>query len=81
MDGAHVVEPQRQVGQVLGFLHFTAQSFSLFLIHFHANLIRERVDARVAVVSAVGTVGREAFRREGKLKKMTEFWRLQRGGA
>ena len=51
-------------------VHVAAQGFAFFLIHFHTNLIGERVDARVAVVSAVGAVGRKAFRREGKFKKI-----------
>ena len=42
-------------------MDFARQGFPFFLVHFHANLIGERVDARIAVVSAIGSVGREAL--------------------
>ena len=64
MDGNGVGEPERQVREIVGqdFLRFAAKRFPFFLIHFGANLVGERVDAWVAVVSAVGAVGREALR-------------------
>jgi hypothetical protein len=64
VDGNDVGEPKRDIGKVFreNFLDFTAEGLALFLIHFHVNLIGERVNTRVAVVSAIGAVGREAFR-------------------
>ena len=67
MHGNHVVESQGEVGKIFreNLLYFAAQRFSFFLIYFHANLIGERVHARVAVVSAVGSIRRESL---GKTK-------------
>ena len=64
MDGDDVRKPERQVGQVFGkdFLNFAAERLPFFAIRFRANLVDQRVDARVAIVSAVGAVGREALR-------------------
>ena len=63
MERDNVVEPHRKIGKVFrqDFLHFTAQEFPFFLIYFHANLVGQRVYARVAVVSAIGAVGRKSL--------------------
>src|SRR5258707_14492896 len=52
------------------FLGFAAEGSSFFRIHFHSNLIGERVETRIAVVSAVGAVGWEALGGKSKLKKI-----------
>ncbi len=72
MDGDYIGEPHRDVGQVVrqDFLYFAAESLSFFLIHFNANLIGERIDARAAVVSAIGAVGREAFGGKNKFENV-----------
>ena len=51
-------------------MSFAAEGFSFFLIHFHSNLIGERVETRVAVVSAVGAVGRESLGGKSKFEKI-----------
>jgi len=70
VDGNHIGEPHRDVGQIVGqdFLYFAAECFAFFLIHFHTNLVGERVDARVAVVSAIGAIGRESFGGKNKFE-------------
>ncbi len=72
MDGDYVGEPERNVGEIVGqdFLGFTAGRFPFFLIHFGTDLVGERVNARVAVVSTVGAIGREAFAGEGELEEI-----------
>ncbi len=63
MDGDDVGEPERYVRKIFrqDFLNFAAESFPFFAIHFGANLVGERVNARVAIVSAVGAIGRKAL--------------------
>jgi hypothetical protein len=64
VDGDDVGEPERQVGQIIrkDLLSFAAVCLPFFAVHFGANLVDERVKARVAVVSAIGAVGRERLR-------------------
>ena len=63
MDGDNIGKPERKIGQVFrnDFLDCTAERFAFFLIHFRVNLIGKHVNARDAVVSTVGAIGREAF--------------------
>ena len=70
MDRDDVGEPERQIGQIdrKDFLNFAAESLPFFAIRFSANLLDERVDARVAVVSAICAVRRKALRRKNKFK-------------
>jgi hypothetical protein len=70
VDGNYIGKPHGDVGQVVGqdFLDFAAECFAFFLIHFHTNLIGQRVDTRIAVVPAVGAVGRETLRRKDKFE-------------
>lgn len=64
MERDDIVEPQRQVGRSSAriFWDFARQGFPRFEIYLHANLIGERVLRRVVVVSAMGSVVREAPR-------------------
>jgi hypothetical protein len=49
-----------------------------FLIHLHVNLIGQRVDARVAVVSTVGTVRRNQHRdNEGGTETTEKLSRIE----
>ena len=70
MHGDYIGEPHGDVGQVVGqdSLCFAAECLSFCLVHFHTNLIGERVDARIAVVSAIRAVWREALGRENELE-------------
>jgi len=72
MDGEYVGEPERDVGEIVGqdFLGFAAEGLPFFLIHFGTDLVSERVDARVAVVSTVGAIGREALAGESELEEI-----------
>src|SRR5260370_40766203 len=68
----YVGKPKRQVGEIVSqdFLDFAAEGLPFFAIHFGADLVGQRVDARVAIVSTVRAVGREALAGEGKLKEI-----------
>ena len=83
MDRDHIGEPHGNVGKVVGqdFLYFTAENFSFVLIHFHPNLIAERIDTRIAVVSAIGAVGREAFGGKNKFENIGVVVRANLGKA
>ena len=72
MDGNNIIEPQPQVGKIVrqDFLDFSAGSSPFFLIHLHTSLVRQRVDARTAVMPAIGAVGRKTLRRKRSLKKV-----------
>ncbi len=63
MHGNDVGEPHGDVGQIVSqdFLYFAAERFPFVAVHFHTNLIGERVDTRIAVVSAICAVRREAL--------------------
>ncbi len=70
MYGDDVGEPEQQAGNFVrkDFLNFAAENLPFFAIHFGANLIDQRVDARIAVVSALGAVGRKALRGKNKFE-------------
>src|SRR6202171_5680250 len=72
MDGDYVGGPERGVREIVGqdFLALAAENLPFFTIHFDTDLVGERVDARVAVVSAVGAIGREALAGEGELEEI-----------
>ena len=61
VDRNHVIKPQGQIGKIFrqNSLYLAVQKFSFFLIHLNTNLVRERVDARIAVVSTVRAIGRK----------------------
>ena len=64
--------PEIHVRLVYGkdFLNFGQDLPSFCAVHFHSFAIEQSVECRVAIVAAIGAVGREAFGGEGKLKKI-----------
>jgi len=71
VDGNNIIEPQPQVGKIVrqDFLDFSAGSFPFFLIHLHTSLVRQRVDARTAVMPAIAPLGGKRFDENGVSKK------------
>src|ERR1700688_3590765 len=67
-----IPKPQRQIRQIRSqnCLCFAAQRFALLAIHLHANLIRQRIHSRIAVMPAIRTVGWKPLRRKQKFKNV-----------
>jgi hypothetical protein len=72
VDRGGIGEPERQIRQVVSqdFLDFAAQDFALGRIHFDSNLIRQDINARIAIMSAVRPVRRKSLGAEDKLENV-----------